>query len=75
MLQEFSNSTFIEGYGANGTLTYGLYGTNNDFISHVHAWSTGSVSGLLNYLVVIKASPLDVPVKDGQLSFSERSWD
>lgn len=43
-----TNSTFIEGYGADGALHYAPY--NNDArVSHAHGWSTGPTSVLTFY--------------------------
>lgn len=47
MLNEFSNSTLIEGYYGTGELYYPFYGDGEGaYISHAHAWSTGPVASL-----------------------------
>lgn len=43
-----TNSTFIEGYGADGSLHYTPY-TNDARVSHAHGWSTGPTSVLTLY--------------------------
>lgn len=43
-----TNSTFIEGYGADGSLHYQPY-TNDARVSHAHGWSTGPTSVLTFY--------------------------
>ncbi|PSR77048.1 Six-hairpin glycosidase-like protein [Coniella lustricola] len=43
-----TNSTFIEGYGADGSLHYAPY-TNDARVSHAHGWSTGPTSVLTFY--------------------------
>ena len=53
-MQSFSASTHVEGYATNGSLSYPFYGTSS-FISHVHAWSTGPTSTLLNRVLGITA--------------------
>jgi len=47
MLNEFSNSTLVEGYYHTGELYYPFYGDGEGaYISHAHAWSTGPVASL-----------------------------
>lgn len=47
MLNEFSNSTLVEGYYHTGELYYPFYGEGEGaYISHAHAWSTGPVASL-----------------------------
>lgn len=41
-----TNSTFIEGYAADGSLAYAPY-TNDARVSHAHGWSTGPTSLLM----------------------------
>lgn len=43
-----TNSTFIEGYGADGSLHYTPY-TNDARVSHAHGWSTGPTAVLTMY--------------------------
>jgi hypothetical protein len=71
MLHTFSNSTLIEGYGANGDLEYGFYPGEGgrSFISHAHGWSTGPVYSLLNNVVGIQGSKVSVQVEDGEWVF------
>jgi hypothetical protein len=44
-----TNSTFIEGYSADGSLHYAAY-SNDPRVSHAHGWSTGPTS-LLSFYV------------------------
>ncbi|KAK5128631.1 hypothetical protein LTR08_003952 [Meristemomyces frigidus] len=44
-----TNSTFIEGYSANGDLHYAPY-TNDPRVSHAHGWATGPTSTLTFYI-------------------------
>lgn len=41
-----TNSSFIEGYSANGALRYAPYDDHDARISHAHGWSTGPTSAL-----------------------------
>lgn len=43
-----TNSTFIEGYAADGSLNYAPY-SNDARVSHAHGWSTGPTSALTMY--------------------------
>lgn len=43
-----TNSTFIEGYAADGSLSYAPY-TNDARVSHAHGWSTGPSSVMTFY--------------------------
>ncbi|KAH6675000.1 Six-hairpin glycosidase-like protein [Halenospora varia] len=73
MLSAFSNSTFVEGYSTDGRLSYAFYGPENDaLISHAHAWSTGPVFSLQNFILGIQASPIDVAPGDGQWAYQPR---
>lgn len=47
-----TNSTFIEGYSADGSLHYAPY-TNDPRVSHAHGWSTGPTSLLSFYVAGI----------------------
>lgn len=47
-----ANSTFIEGYSADGSLHYAPY-RNNPRVSHAHGWSTGPTSLLSFYVAGI----------------------
>jgi hypothetical protein len=54
MLHTFSNSSTIEGYGADGTLQYAFYGNSQasaSVISHAHGWSSGPTSAMLFFIV------------------------
>ena len=44
-----TNSTFIEGYAANGELHYAPY-SNDPRISHAHGWATGPTATLTFYI-------------------------
>lgn len=48
-----TNSTFIEGYSADGSLHYAPY-TNDPRVSHAHGWSTGPTSLLSFYVAGIQ---------------------
>lgn len=50
---QMTNSTFIEGYGVNGSLIYPAY-LNNPRISHAHGWSTGPTSALTQLVAGIQ---------------------
>ncbi|KAH7374176.1 Six-hairpin glycosidase-like protein [Cadophora sp. MPI-SDFR-AT-0126] len=69
MMQAFSNSTFIEGYGSDGSLTYPFYPGGSTFISHAHAWSTGPTYSLMNRLVGLIVNPLEINSADGAWVF------
>lgn len=47
-----TNSTFIEGYAADGSLVYAPY-ANDARISHAHGWSTGPTGALSQYVAGI----------------------
>lgn len=47
-----TNSTFIEGYEANGDLHYAPY-NNDPRVSHAHGWATGPTSTLMFYVAGI----------------------
>ncbi|ROW02317.1 hypothetical protein VSDG_02557 [Cytospora chrysosperma] len=47
-----TNSTFIEGYSADGSLVYAPY-PNDARISHAHGWSTGPTGALSQYVAGI----------------------
>lgn len=47
-----TNSTFIEGYAADGSLVYAPY-ENDARISHAHGWSTGPTGALSQYVAGI----------------------
>jgi len=47
-----TNSTFIEGYSADGSLHYAPY-TNDPRVSHAHGWATGPTSLLSFYVAGI----------------------
>jgi hypothetical protein len=47
-----TNSTFIEGFSADGSLHYAPY-TNDPRVSHAHGWSTGPTSLLSFYVAGI----------------------
>ncbi|KUI68226.1 hypothetical protein VM1G_03896 [Cytospora mali] len=47
-----TNSTFIEGYSADGSLVYAPY-ANNPRVSHAHGWSTAPTSLLSRYIAGI----------------------
>jgi hypothetical protein len=47
-----TNSSFIEGYSADGSLHYAPY-TNDPRVSHAHGWSTGPTSLLSFYVAGI----------------------
>lgn len=69
MLEAFSNSTLIEGYGADGSLNYGFYPGGSSFISHAHAWSTGPAYSLISYVAGLRSSALDPSSEDGSWLF------
>lgn len=70
MLEKFSATTYIEGYGVDGGLRYPFYGDAEGFVSHEHAWSTRPVHSLLADLVALKAAVgVDVPDGDGDWAF------
>ena len=48
-----TNSTFIEGYSADGSLVYAPY-TNDPRVSHAHGWSSGPTSLLSRYVAGIQ---------------------
>ncbi len=48
-----TNSTFIEGYSADGSLHYAPY-TNDARVSHAHGWSTGPTSLMSFYVAGLK---------------------
>lgn len=48
-----TNSTFIEGYSADGELHYAPY-TNDPRVSHAHGWATGPTSVLSFYIAGIQ---------------------
>ena len=48
-----TNSTFIEGYQADGVLHYAPY-TNDPRVSHAHGWATGPTSHLTEYFAGIR---------------------
>ncbi|KAK7734942.1 hypothetical protein SLS53_007719 [Cytospora paraplurivora] len=47
-----TNSTFIEGYSANGSLVYAPY-ANTPRVSHAHGWSTGPTAVLSQFVAGI----------------------
>lgn len=47
-----TNSTFIEGYSADGSLVYAPY-ANDARVSHAHGWSTGPTGALSQYVAGI----------------------
>ena len=47
-----TNSSFIEGYSADGSLHYAPY-TNDPRVSHAHGWSTGPTSLMSFYVAGI----------------------
>jgi hypothetical protein len=47
-----TNSTFIEGFSADGSLHYAPY-TNDPRVSHSHGWSTGPTSLMTFYVAGI----------------------
>jgi hypothetical protein len=70
MLNEFSNETCIEGYGADGSLKYGFYGDAPAFISLAHAFSTGPAYGLSAHVAGLRVvKGLDVGVDDGEVDW------
>ena len=69
MMQTFSNSTFIEGYGSDGSLTYPFYPGGSTFISHAHVWSTGPTYSLMNRLVGLRVNPVEIDTADGSWVF------
>lgn len=69
MLNAFSNTTFIEGYYADGSLGYGFYPSGEGYVSHAHAWSTGPVYSLLSRVVGLRASAIDLLAEDGNWVF------
>ena len=63
MLQAFSNTTLVEGYGTDGTLNYGFTGpTKEALVSHAHGWSTGPTWSLIEFIAGLRATPLSVGV-------------
>ena len=48
-----TNSTFIEGYSANGSLHYSPY-TNDPRVSHAHGWATAPTYLLSTYVAGLK---------------------
>ena len=69
MLNRFSNSTLLEGYGTDGSLNYGFYPDGSAFISHVHAWSTGPMYLLSSLVGGLRAATFDTPEGDGDWVF------
>lgn len=55
-----TNSTFIEGYAADGSLAYAPY-TNDARVSHAHGWSTGPTS-----LLTFRTAGLNIASAGGQ---------
>lgn len=50
-----TNSTFIEGYSADGSLVYAPY-SNDARISHAHGWSTGPTGMLSQFVAGIQVT-------------------
>lgn len=48
-----TNSTFIEGYSADGSLHYAPY-TNDPRVSHAHGWATGPTSVMSFYIAGVQ---------------------
>jgi hypothetical protein len=69
MMRTFSNSTFIEGYGSDGDLSYPFYPGGAGFISHAHAWSTGPLYTLSARVAGLRASVFDVAPENGEWVF------
>lgn len=66
-----TGASFIEGYDVNNTLHYPAY-ENDPRVSHAHAWSTGPITALTNYVAgiqVLSPSTWSIHPQVGDLTF------
>ena len=73
-----TNSTFIEGYSANGSLHYAPY-TNDALVSHAHGWATAPTYLLSTYVAGLKLASAsgttwEISPQLGDLTFVEAGF-